>query len=111
MSTQWDAMRDRLISEYGVVGLPEVTTSEFEPDEAPVRRGRPISVKPRLRQPLEPIAEKVTRSDSWWMTVPNREGFTARAEAERQRMSGDVIGRKVPDQIMGKYIGLVRPVE
>lgn len=73
-----------------------------EPEPAP---------HPPLRQPVAQTSEKVKRSDSWWMTIPSREGFTARAEAERQRMSIDREGRKVPDQIMGKYIGLVRPVE
>lgn len=69
--------------------------------ELPARRGRPA--KAALRQPLAPTSEPLVRSDSWWMTA-DRHGFTERAEAERQRMAGDVIGRKVPDQIMGQYV-------
>lgn len=65
--------------------------------ETHVRRGRPP-----LRQPLAPTSEPMKKSESWW--IAPREGFTARAEQERSRMQSDVIGRKVPDQIMGKYI-------
>jgi hypothetical protein len=63
-----------------------------------------------LRQPLAPTSEPRKGSVSWWETASVL-GFTARAESERQRMGNDLIGRKVPDQIMGKYIGLIRPVE
>lgn len=49
-------------------------------------------------------------SASWWMACGPR-GFTERAVEERDRMVNDVIGRKVPDQILGKYIGLVRPAD
>jgi hypothetical protein len=76
-------------------------------DQEPARRGRPAKV---LRQPLGPTSEPMKKSDSWWITA-SAKGFTDRAERERQRMSGDVIGRKVPDQILGRYIGLVRPTE
>jgi hypothetical protein len=74
-------------------------------DPEPARRGRPP-----LRQPLAPTSEPMKKSDSWWMKA-GRDGFTNRAQRERQRMSGDVIGRKVPDQIMGKYISIARPQE
>jgi hypothetical protein len=47
-------------------------------------------------------------SASWWESAPVA-NFTARASAERDRMVNDVIGRKVPDQIMGRYVGLARP--
>jgi hypothetical protein len=60
--------------------------------------------RPPLRQPLAETSQTVKRSDSWWMTQKPGESITERAEAERQRMSGDVIGRKVPDQIMGQYV-------
>lgn len=70
---------------------------ELEPE--PVKRDRPP-----LRQPVAETSQKVTRSESWWMTVPDRAGFTARAEAERERMSSDREGRKVPDSINGKWI-------
>jgi hypothetical protein len=50
------------------------------------------------------------RQVSWWMAWP-REGFTAHCLEHRDRMASDVIGRKVPDQIMGKYIGIHRPIE
>lgn len=83
--TKWEVQVDQLIA-------------EVEPDEAPVRRGR----KP-LRQPTAPTSAPLVRSESWWITA-SPERFTERAEAERQRMALDVIGRKVPDQIMGKYI-------
>lgn len=73
--------------------------------ERPVRRGRPT-----LRQPLAPSSEPRGKSGSWWMAWP-REGFTARCQEHRDRMQSDVIGRKVPDQILGAYIGLRRPVE
>jgi hypothetical protein len=76
-------------------------------DPQPARRGRPAKV---LRQPLAPTSEPRKRSDSWWLTA-SPESFTKRAEVERQRMAGDVIGRKVPDQINGVYIGLLRPVK
>jgi hypothetical protein len=63
-----------------------------------------------LRHPLAPGSQVVTRSDSssWWMAWP-RDGFTARCQQHRERMSSDVIGRKVPDQIDGVYVGLNRP--
>jgi hypothetical protein len=77
-------------------------------DSGAPQRGRPPSVA--LRQPSAPLVERLTRSDSWWMNS-GPIGFTARAGAERERMSGDVIGRKVPDQIMGQYLGIHRPVE
>jgi hypothetical protein len=76
--------------------------------DLPSSRGRPPKVD--LRQPLAPTSEPNTRSDSWWEHA-SRSGFTERAQQEHDRMSRDVIGRKVPDQIMGKYIGLVRPTE
>jgi hypothetical protein len=69
-------------------------------------RGR---VKP-LRQPLAPTSESVKVSASWWEHA-DRLGFTARSTAERDRMVNDVIGRKVPDQIMGQYLSPNRPVE
>jgi hypothetical protein len=77
-------------------------------DELVVRSCRPVKVA--LRRPSAPTSEPLVRSESWWMTA-GRSDFTKRAEAERQRMSGDVIGRKVPDQILGRYIGLFRPQE
>lgn len=64
-----------------------------------------------LRQPLAPTSEPLIPSESWWMTASSEADFYERAAAQRQRMGNDVIGRKVPDQIMGKYIGLIRPVE
>lgn len=64
---------------------------------------------PERREKL-PTSETRTRSESWWTAWP-REGFTARCAQHRDRMGNDVIGRKVPDQILGKYIGLIRPVE
>lgn len=71
--------------------------------EMPARRGRPL-----LRQPLAPTSEPLKRSGSWWMhSGPT--GFTARAAEERDRMASDKEGRKVPDQIDGNYIGLLRP--
>jgi hypothetical protein len=70
--------------------------------EAPTRRGRPPKVA--LRQPLAPTSELRGRSASWWMTLKPGESFTARAEAERQRMVNDVIGRKAPDVIDGQWI-------
>jgi hypothetical protein len=76
----------------------------------PARRGRPSKDDASLRHPLRPTSETVMRSDSWWMHT-DQCGFTARAETERQRMSGDKEGRKVPDQIDGVYIGLLRPVK
>jgi hypothetical protein len=63
-----------------------------------------------LRHPGVPTSEPYKVSASWWATA-ERLGFTERAGAERQRMVNDIVGRKVPDQIMGKYIGLIRPVE
>jgi hypothetical protein len=63
-----------------------------------------------LRHPGVPTSEPYMRSESWW-TTSDRLGFTERAAAERDRMGNDVIGRKVPDQILGKYIGLVRSAE
>jgi hypothetical protein len=63
-----------------------------------------------LRQPGVPTSEPFIRSDSWWEHV-SAVGFTARASAERQRMGNDLIGRKVPDQIMGQYLGIHRPTE
>jgi hypothetical protein len=66
-------------------------------------------VKP-LRQPHAPTSEPMKVSASWWEHT-SAIGFTARATAERDRMVNDVIGRKVPDQIMGQYLGLNRPVE
>jgi hypothetical protein len=71
-------------------------------------RGRPPKVD--LRQPLAPTSELNTGSWSWW-EFSGPEGFTRRAESERTRMSCDVIGRKVPDQIDGQYIGLNRAVK
>jgi hypothetical protein len=53
---------------------------------------------------------EVKCSASWWMAWP-QEGFTAHCLEHRDRMQSDVVGRKVPDQIMGKYIGLMRPQE
>jgi hypothetical protein len=61
-----------------------------------------------LRHPKAPCSETVIRSDSWWIAWP-RDGFTARCQQHRERMSSDVIGRKVPDQIDGVYVGLNRP--
>ena len=61
-----------------------------------------------LYQPLAPTSEPLIRSDSWWMTA-DRRGFTERAESEQTRMSADLMSRKVPDQIMGQYVGLMRP--
>jgi hypothetical protein len=49
-------------------------------------------------------------SASWWMAWP-RDGFTARCQEHRDRMASDKEGRKVPDQIDGQYIGLLRPVK
>jgi hypothetical protein len=66
--------------------------------------------KPPLTHPLAPLSEPLKRSESWWITAPIV-GFTQRAERERERMNLDVISRKVPDQIMGRYTGLNRPVE
>jgi hypothetical protein len=66
--------------------------------------------RPKLRQPLAPTSEPMKVSASWWIKA-DRRGFTERASAERDRMVNDVIGRKVPDQILGKYITLARPVE
>jgi hypothetical protein len=63
-----------------------------------------------LRQPLAPTSEPMKVSASWWIKA-DRRGFTERASAERDRMVNDVIGRKVPDQIMGQYLTLNRPVE
>jgi hypothetical protein len=63
-----------------------------------------------LRQLGVPRSEPFKVSASWWATA-SREKFTERAESERQRMSSDVIGRKVPDQIMGRYVGIHRPTE
>jgi hypothetical protein len=61
----------------------------------------------QLRHPSAPTSESVT---SWWLTAP-REKFTERAAAEHDRMAADPMSRKVPDQIMGRYIGLMRPAE
>jgi hypothetical protein len=61
-----------------------------------------------LRQPQAPTSEPMKVSASWWESAPVA-NFTARASAERDRMVNDVIGRKVPDQIMGRYVGLARP--
>jgi hypothetical protein len=54
-----------------------------------------------LRQPQAPTSEPIKVSASWWIKA-DRRGFTERASAERDRMVNDVIGRKVPDQIMGE---------
>jgi hypothetical protein len=54
-------------------------------DSGAPQRGRPPSVA--LRQPSAPLVERLTRSDSWWMTVKPSESMTARAEAERARMA------------------------
>jgi hypothetical protein len=69
--------------------------------ETPVTRGRPP--KGELRQPLAPTSEPRGRSASWWEHA-GRTSFTARAEAERERMVNDVIGRKAPDVIDGQWI-------
>lgn len=63
-----------------------------------------------LRQPHAPTSEPMKVSASWWEHA-SASGFTERASAERDRMVNDVIGRKVPDQIMGQYLGLNRPVD
>jgi hypothetical protein len=56
---------------------------------------------PTLRQSQAPTSEPMKVSASWWETC-SPEKFTARASEERDRMVNDVIGRKVPDQIMGE---------
>jgi hypothetical protein len=55
-------------------------------------------------------SESAKQSASWWMVGPP-EGFTARCQQHRDRMASDKEGRKVPDQIDGQYIGLLRTVK
>lgn len=93
MSTQWNAMRERLMAEYGVNGLPERTTTtavaDVEPGEPPVRREGRRS--PSQRQSAALQAARLVRSDSWWMTC-GRENFTQRCEREfAGRESNDLL--------------------
>jgi hypothetical protein len=56
-------------------------------------------------------SDPVSRTASWWLTVKPSESMTARALEHRDRMASDKEGRKVPDQIDGQYIGLLRPIK
>jgi hypothetical protein len=62
-------------------------------------------------KPLYPETDPVNCSMSWWLTVKPSESMTARALEHRDRMASDKEGRKVPDQIDGQYIGLLRPIK
>jgi hypothetical protein len=67
--------------------------------ELPSPRGR----HPKdLRQPLAPTSEPNTRSDSWWMTCPDRAGFTARCEQQRERMASSREWKQISsNQVIG----------
>lgn len=104
MRTHWEAQRDRILAEYGVVGdeLPDVTTTamtDIESADPPVRRGRPITVTKALRQ-IRPTSEKVTpeRSRSWWEDVPVGQ-MTKTADQQRERMQSTREWRQVAGSI------------
>ena len=82
MATQWDAMRDRLLAEYGAINLPEVTTTDMIAEEdTPARRARSTA---NLRQ-IRATSEIVKPSRSWWEEC-GPDGFTKIAEARVEKM-------------------------
>jgi hypothetical protein len=78
---------------------PDEDAADVEEEVAaplpPVRRGRPITVKPAHRQPH---GSGDTRGESWW-TRTSREDHSKTAEAELARMAQSKEGRRTHRQL------------